>query len=168
MKNQKATALGIYLSDHIAGSIQAVELIENICDHNPNEELGRFASQLLSEVKSDQQTLMQIAEAIGYGGSSLKNTTAWIAEKLTLIKLHRKSNEGLGAIEALEVLQLGIHGKWALWCALAEIAPAYPQISGIDFQELAQRAESQKSSVELHRLKVIREILTRSLRSDAA
>src|ERR1043166_2769856 len=145
MKNQKATALEIYLSDHIAGSVQAIELIESIGNDHQNEELGRFALQLLSEVKLDQQTLVQIAEAIGDGGSSLKNTTAWIAEKLTLIKLHRKSNEGLDAIEALEVLQLGIHGKWALWCALAEIAPAYPQISGIDFQELAQRAESQNS-----------------------
>jgi hypothetical protein len=168
MKNQKTTPLDNYLEDHLAGSVQAIELIESIRDHHRNEELGGFASQLLLEVKSDQKILMQIAEAIGDGGSSLKNTAAWIAEKFTRIKLHRRSNKGLGAVEALEVLQLGIHGKWALWCALAEIAPAYPEISRIDFHELAQRAERQKSAVEERRLKVVRATFTPNLRASAA
>jgi hypothetical protein len=168
MARNKDSALAVYLADHLAGSVQAIELIRTIREDHRDEELGRFASQLIEEVKSDQDTLRRIADAVGTGASSLKETTAWIGEKLTLIKLHRKSNSGLGAIEALEFLELGIHGKWTLWRALGEIASANPKLRHIDFLELEERAATQRARVEEQRLALVRKTFAGSPVTDAA
>jgi hypothetical protein len=168
MRNAKDSAFATYLADHLAGSIQAIELIDNICANHRDDELGRFASQLKEEVKSDQETLRTIADAVGTGTSSIKEKTAWIAEKLMLIKLDHKSNSGLGVIEALEFLELGIHGKWALWRALGEIAPSQPALSVIDFRQLEARAAAQRDQVEEQRMKLVRKIFASSASTGAA
>jgi hypothetical protein len=111
-------------------------MIDSIREDHWDEDLGRFASRLIEEVKSDQETLRRIAETVGTGASSLKETAAWFGEKLALIKLQRKSNSGLGTIEALEFLELGIHGKWALWRALGEIASEDSRLLVINFRQL--------------------------------
>ncbi|HSS98836.1 MAG TPA: hypothetical protein VLK33_17495 [Terriglobales bacterium] len=152
----KKQALATYLQDHLAGSVQAIELIDSIRQDHRNEELGEFASRLMTDVKSDQEILRRVADTVGAGPSSLKETTAWIAEKLTLIKLHRKSNSGLGVFEALEFLELGIHGKWTLWRALGELAHVNSDLDSFDFAKLAESAARQRSEVEAQRLKLVR------------
>jgi hypothetical protein len=168
MDSDKNKALATYLEDHLAGSVQAIELIDRIREDHRDEDLGRFASWLTEEVKSDQETLRRIAETVGTGASSLKETAAWLGEKLTLIKLHRKSNSGLGTIEALEFLELGIHGKWALWRALGEIASADSTLSQIDFRQLEERAAEQRGHVEEQRLRLVRETFAGSSLTGAA
>jgi hypothetical protein len=152
-------ALAIYLQDHLAGSVQAIELIESISKQYPGEELGRFAAGLLDEVKSDRETLRGIAQRMGTSSSTVKEATAWFSEKVTLIKLHREQSSGLGTLEALEFLELGIHGKWALWRALEAVASRDSRLEGTDFRLLAERAETQRAQVEDHRIKVAQEIL---------
>jgi hypothetical protein len=168
MTSEQDNALAIYLEDHLAGSVQAVELIDNIREDHRHEELGKFATQLIEEVKADQETLRGIADRVGTGASRLKDSTAWVAEKLTLIKLHRKSNSGLGDVEALEFLELGIQGKWALWRALGEIASSNGGLAGIDFRELEKRASTQNEKVEEQRLRLVRKTFVESSVSDTA
>jgi hypothetical protein len=61
--------------------------------------------------------------------------------------------------EALEFLALGNHGKLALWRALAEIGPADPRLTDMDFDQLAARAETQHAKVEERRLEAARTAL---------
>ena len=166
MNNQNYKALTVYLQDHLAGSVQAIELIDSIRVDHLQEELGEFARELKELVEADQETLGVIADSVGSGSSSVKESVAWIGEKLTLLKLHRKSNHGLGTIEALEFLELGIHGKWALWRALGEIPDL--RVEGIDFRELEQRAAKQRERVEEQRLRLVRKIFADSFVSEAA
>jgi hypothetical protein len=70
------------------------------------------------------------------------------AEKVSRLKLKHGSADGLGTSEALEFLVIGIHGKWALWRALAEVASFDRRLQGVDFGELAARAENQHQKVE--------------------
>jgi hypothetical protein len=59
----------------------------------------------------------------------------------------------------LEFLELGIHGKWALWRALGAVAPNDPRLQGNDFEHLAERARTQRGQVEERRLEAARSAL---------
>jgi hypothetical protein len=151
--------LATYLHDHLAGAVHAIDLLEFIRDQHAGEPLSRFAAELLAEIESDRKVLRELAERAGAGSSGLKELTAWLGEKLSRLKLRRGAAKGLGTFEALEFLELGIHGKWALWRALAEVAAADPRLRGTDFNHLAARAETQHSKVEQQRLEAARTAL---------
>jgi hypothetical protein len=144
--------LKTYLQDHLAGALQAIELLKAMRDHFANEPLGTFASQILAEVEADRDVLARLAKDAGGSAGGVKEWGAWLAEKVSRLKLKHGSAEGLGTFEALEFLVLGIHGKWALWRALAAIESFDLRLRGIDFAELIARAESQHQRVEEQRL----------------
>ena len=143
--------LATYLADHLAGSVHAIEQLKNIRDAHSGEALGQFAAGLLVEIESDRDVLKGIAERVGAESKKVKELTAWVAEKVSRAKLRHGEN-GLGTFEALEFLELGIHGKWALWRALSAIAPEDQRVQGPDYEQLVKRAEAQQTRVEERRL----------------
>jgi hypothetical protein len=150
--------LATYLHDHFVGSVHAIELLEFLHEQHSSDQLGQFAAELLVEIKADREVLENLAERVGAGSSLVKELTAWFGEKITRLKLKRDESV-LGTFEALEFLELGIHGKWALWRALATVAPYDPRFEGTDFEHLAVRAEMQRTQVEERRLKLARPAL---------
>lgn len=146
--------LGTYINDHLAGSTYAMDLVDFIRDTYEGQELGQFAAWLLEEIEADREVLKGLAERVGSSSSKVKELTAWLSEKVSQVKLGHGANNGLGLFEALEFLEVGIHGKLELWRALAAVAPANPQLSGVDFEYLARRAEKQRAEVESRRLKI--------------
>ena len=151
--------LAIYLQDHLAGSVQAVELVEFLRDQHANDSLGSFATEILIEINADQRVLRGLAEQVGEGSSGLKELAAWFAEKLTRWKLRAEDKDDLGTFEVLEFLGLGILGKLSLWRALDEVASLDARLRGTDFKHLAGRAETQHAQVEQRRLEVGRSVL---------
>jgi hypothetical protein len=147
-------SLGIYLHDHLAGAASAIDLVEFVRDQHKGDELGHFAAALLVDIKADQDTLQQLADRAGAGSSTLKELTAWFSEKVSRLKLRHDAGDALGTFEALEFLALGIQGKLALWRALGSVAMADDRLRGMDFAELAARAEKQHAMVENRRLQV--------------
>ncbi len=148
--------LADYLRDHLAGAELAINLLQSMRDEYADEELGRFASRLLVEVEADRVALRGLVERAGPGSSPLKEASAWIAEKVSRLKLMRSTAGGLGSFEALEFLALGILGKLSLWRALAEIAANDIRLYGLDFERLAQRAQEQHAQTEAYRLQAAR------------
>jgi hypothetical protein len=140
--------LATYLNDHLAGSNFGMELLEFLRDKHVGEPLGAFAAELLAEVGEDRRVLQGIIERAG-GTSILKEATAWLGEKISEFKLR---SGPFGTFEALEALALGIMGKLLLWRALETITDADTRVSGIDFGQLATRAQGQYSRVEERRL----------------
>jgi hypothetical protein len=153
--------LATYLHDHLAGSAHAVDLIEVLRDQYAGEPLGEFADGLLAEVQADRATLKGLAERVGEGSSGLKEFSGWLAEKVSRLKLRPHDNGGLGTFEALEFLALGVYGKLELWRALAVVSPLDARLLGVDFYELAARAEAQHREIEAWRLEVARTALLR-------
>lgn len=147
-------ALGTYLHDHLTGAAYAIDLVEFMRDQHKGNDLGEFAAWLLVEIKADRDVLRQLAERAGAGSSTLKELTAWLGEKVSRLKLRHGTRDGLGIFEALEFLELGIHGKFELWRALGAVAAADTRLQGIDFEQLAARAEKQRVRVENRRLEV--------------
>jgi hypothetical protein len=153
--------LATYLHDHLAGSALAADLIEVLRDQYAGEPLGEFAEGLLAEVQADRATLKALAERVGAGSSGLKEFGGWLAEKASRLKLKPNDKGGLGTFEALEFLALGIYGKLGLWRALAVVSPLDARLLGVDFYELAARAETQHREIEERRLEVARTALLR-------
>lgn len=148
--------LGTYLHDHLAGAAHAINLVEFMRDRHEGGELGQFAAWLLVEIESDRTVLRQLAERAGAGGRTAKEMAGWLGEKVSRLKLRHNDNDGLGLFEALEFLEIGIHGKSELWRALAAVGPADPRLSGINFEHLTNRAEKQRAEVESRRLQIAR------------
>lgn len=149
-------ALATYLEDHLAGSVHAIELLKAMRDDHKDEPLGEFAGELVPEIEADRQQLLRLVERIGAGPSEMKQLAGWVSEKVGRIKLSHRVTNSLSTFEALEFLELGIHGKWALWRALAEVGPAEPRLQGVNFDRLIRRADAQHSQVEEFRLELAR------------
>jgi hypothetical protein len=153
----KDDVLRIYLNDHLAGSVGAIEVIEHCLANNAEGPLGTFLPRLLEEVKEDQEVLKDILERIGIE-NPVKQAMAWLAEKVHRVKY---GGEGLGysdlkRMEELEALVIGVHGKRALWKVLDSICSADPRLQDIDYAALAERAQKQQDELEPHRITAAR------------
>ena len=152
--------LAIYLHDHLAGSKVAIDLLGAVRDQHAREPLGQFVAELLVEIEEDRAILRELVEKVGAERSSrVKEGIAWLLEKGTRVKLHRRAGSGLGTLQMLETLALGLLGKLALWQALAAVAAADSRLHSVDFDHLAARAQAQHGRVEERRLEVARAVL---------
>ena len=150
--------LPIYLNDHLAGSVAAIELLNHL--HKLSKGTGReklFAT-LQSEVEEDQKVLKELLRELGEPRSGVRKAAAWLTEKVgeAKLKLDDPGSGELRLLEALETLELGILGKLGLWRALAVAADRVPQIKNLDLANLERRASEQHQRVEAERLKVAR------------
>ncbi len=160
-----------YLSDHMAASTAAVELLGNlkaVADEKHAAELDA----LRAEIEKDREVLRLILHDAGGEESVIKKAGAWVAEKLALgkFKIENFNAGSLGEYEALEMLSLGIAGKAGLWQALTVIGRAASTAAGADeglgsdaqdipdLQTLLWRAERQREIVETWRIAKAREI----------
>lgn len=148
-----------YLHDHLAGSNFAMELLGFLCDKHAAEPLSDFVARLREEIRADQQVLKKLIDRVGGGTPVVKGAAAWLAQKLSELKLGRGQ---FGTFEALEMLAVGVLGKREMWLALAAIGAVDPRVQGLDFQQLASRAHDQYTRVEVFRLETARQAFTPS------
>jgi hypothetical protein len=128
-------------------------------DHHAGKPLGLFATQMLPEIEADRDVLAQLNERAGGVSGGPKEWAAWLAEKVSRLKLNHGDDNSLGTFESLEFLVLGIHGKRALWRALSVVAACDSRLEGTDFDALTARAENQHERVEKRRLACARSSL---------
>jgi hypothetical protein len=152
--------LDIYLNDHVAGSVVALELLDYLIDLPAAPEPG-LLTQLRTEIQEDQQVLQNLLQAVGAKESPVRKAAAWLTEKLGQAKLRvdDSGTGGLRVLEALETLALGIQGKLALWRSLATLGEAVPQLKTLDLTRLQSRALDQFQRVDRLRLSVARQAL---------
>jgi hypothetical protein len=154
--------LTIYLNDHLAGSVGALELVDHLIETYRGKPLEQFFKDLRDEIDADQSTLEKLIETLGAKESAMRKAGAWVAEKLSRAKIRLSdSQEGqMGLLHALEGLVLGITGKRGLWTALAAAADAVPQLRELDYERLIKRAADQCERVEAKRLEVARDVFS--------
>jgi flagellar hook-basal body complex protein FliE len=155
-------ALNVYLNDHLAGSVAAVDLIEQALDRNKGTELGVFLQQLLDDVRADQGALQRLMEQFDVEKSGVKQATSWAAEKFSRLKFMTtgRTSEGLRNLLELEALLLGVGGKRSLWLSLKAASEADSRLEQADLDALIKRAEDQISGIEQHRDEAARQGLT--------
>jgi hypothetical protein len=153
------TSLGVYLNDHFAGSVAAIELLGLLESQTGSSEPVVVA--LRDDIAQDQGKLHELMRTLGVTPSTARRVSAWLTEKLTEVKLRLDDprDTGLRRLEILEALALGIEGKRALWMALDAGATVAPALRHLDYPALIARAQQQRSVVEGLRLDAATSIL---------
>jgi hypothetical protein len=154
-----ANHLKTYMRDHLAGSVAALQLLDHLIKTNSGMPLERFFVALRQEVGEDQKALKKMLHDLGDTEGLMRNTGAFLAEKLARVKLLLEDPTGsrLAHLEKLEALALGIEGKRALWRSLGSVAQEVPPLRSVDFDRLVERAEAQHKRVETLRIEAARE-----------
>ena len=146
--------LGAYLSDHLAGSVAAIDLIEKLRAHNEATPLDAYLAELGPEIEADKEVLTQLIERIGEARNLVKQAGGWVVEKLTRVRVDERVTRSpeLSRLLELEMLATGIDAKRALWEALRPIGAVNPDVAALDLDDLVSRAEAQRLGVEGHRV----------------
>jgi hypothetical protein len=147
-----AEALGVYLNDHLSGSVAAVEMIERAVAENAGTPLAAALTGILLQIREEQQVLREVLGRLGASESPLKQAGAWLMEKAGRLKLRGTGEGELSRLEMLEALCLGIQGKLALWRSLQRVAQRHPALAGVDLLTLERQAREQWELVEAHRV----------------
>ena len=158
--------IATYLNDHLAGSVVALELLEQMIAEHAGTPLERFLAELRADIAADRQELESLMGQLHVEESRTRKASAWLAEKFTELKLRLDdpARGDLRLFESLEALSLGIEGKHALWLALAAAAEDAPSLRLLDYERLARRASEQRSRVEARRLEAAKSALSPSSR----
>ena len=139
--------LAIYLNDHLAGSVIALEMLDDLAD-DPT------LADLRQEILADREVLERLMASTGAEISQPRQAAAWLTEKLGDVKLYLDDPDqgALRRLEMLETIAMGIFGKESLWTALQEAAPAIPLLRTEDLATLRLRAQQQRERIEPLRL----------------
>ena|ERR1700730_9817456 len=148
--------LTAYLNDHLAGSVAALELIDDLINASDDVSLKQFLASLKREIESDQKVLEQLIEGAGESEGVVRKAAAWVSEKAARAKFKIAGEDfgGLGLVQALEMLALGIRGKELLWRSVA--VSNWPTARDVDLAKLERRAVEQQKRVEEKRLEAAR------------
>lgn len=146
--------LGIYLNDHLGGSIAGVEVAEKLRSRNEGTPFGGTLAGLVLEIKEDRATLEHLMDRLGIERSPAKQAAGRGLEKLGRLRTskHLTGSAELSRLMDIEALSLGIEGKFAMWRALKEVADVDERLAATDFDGLAERAKRQYETLEPYRL----------------
>jgi hypothetical protein len=153
-----ASALHIYLQDHLAGATFGLELVQRCHQNNDGTEFAEPLAELIVEIAADRRALEGIMHDAGADASRTKVAVGWTLEKIRRLKPNGGLFEytPLARLMELESLAIGIAGKRAMWRALDDVASREAGLSHHDFSRLAERADDQLSRVEALRLEAAR------------
>jgi hypothetical protein len=153
-----STPRAAYLNDHLAGSVAALDLLEKMRSSNEGTEFGRVLDGLQSDIEADRDALLKVMGELGVSTDTIKQAGGWIVEKLSRIKFDdRVTGSGdLSRLMETEALCLGIEGKLSGWRALRESSL---EDLGVDLDELIDRAQEQRRTLEAFRIDAARRVL---------
>ena len=142
--------LTTYLNDHLGGSEVALELLEHLERAQAGTPAAAFAAGLRAEIAEDRRELEALMARLGIAESRPRKAAAWLAEKLTELKLRLDDTSAgdLRRLEILDAVSVGIEGKRLLWKSLTAAAESAPDLRGTDYDRLIGRAEDQRRRVE--------------------
>jgi len=142
--------LPIYLNDHLAGAVAAVQLARRAAGQNEGTEYGEALAGLAADIDQDRRTLQDLLKRLGIRGDPVKLRSSVVAEKLGRFKLNGEllRYSPLSRLEEIELLMLGVEGKLALWRALRANLDVE-----VDFDDLIRRGTAQRRRLERLRLK---------------
>jgi hypothetical protein len=146
--------LAIYLNDHLAAAVGAVQLARRATSANRGSPYGDTLADLAVEIEDDRRTLQNILRRLDIRVDPLKVLASLGAERIGRLKLNGElvRYSPLSRLEEVEILSLGVAGKLRLWRTVAATLGGDPRIDDVDFDRLIERATSQRRRLDrLHR-----------------
>ena len=93
----------IYLNDHLAGSVAALELLDHLIESSTDPAFVAFLTKLKEDIEADQSVLKNLLLQMNEEASIVRKAGAWILEKVSRVKFPA-NDKGLGLFQALEAL----------------------------------------------------------------
>jgi hypothetical protein len=155
MDLRRPELLGIYLNDHLSGSVGGVEMARRSRGANEGTEFGPPLARLCGEIESDRDSLEALMEELEVARSRIKPAIGWLGEKFGRLKPNGqlRGYSPLSRVVELEVLLLGISGKLRLWTLLEDLVGDRVTT---DLTALIVRAEDQRTTVSDLQLRAAR------------
>lgn len=144
--------LAIYLRDHRAGATAGIALARRCLRNNRADPLGIYLAGLVTEIRQDIDSLEDVMRRLEVSPNPLKMAFARVTEEAGRLKLNGQlvGYSPLSRVIEIEALIAGVTAKRRLWHALSQVADDYPELAGVDFTALLDRAEDQISHLEQH------------------
>lgn len=151
--------LGIYLNDHLAGSLAGLELARRTLRENEEHPAGLYLVRFVPELAEDRLLLRRVMEALAVEPDGLKERMALLGERVGRLKLNGRlvSYSPLSRLHELEGLVVATQGRLSLWRLLRGLAGEDVRLSDFDFEALIRRAEAQQQALEALRMAAARE-----------
>jgi hypothetical protein len=146
--------IAIYLKDHLAGSEAALEILDHLERTHGTGMVGDMVRRLRPEFIGERQELARLLDQLDASTSVPRRVFGWLSEKALELKLiaDDPGDGTLRLLEAVETLELGVHGKLGLWKALAANEQLVPVLSTVQYEPLIRQAEAQETLIESVRL----------------
>src|SRR6476619_1448768 len=87
-------SLAIYLNNHLAGSVMALELLDQLKQEGAGTNEGPVLDRLHTEISADRQTLEALMAEQGITMNLPQQASAWLTEKLSEVKLRLDDPSG--------------------------------------------------------------------------
>ena len=141
--------LSIYLQDHMAGARGGIALARRVMGSNEDSPYGRELAEVCAEIEEDREALSTVMDRLGVRSNPVKETSAWVAEKMGRFKLNGELTDysPLSRLLEIEGLIMGVTGKLELWRSL-RAADAGGELGDVDLKRMVGRAESQRRRLE--------------------
>lgn len=141
-----------YLNEHLSGSSAALRLLSTLADNHREERT--FYEALKAGITHNRLQLIELLRLSGFSRSAWLEVASTCVATLGRLRVKAAGLRPgeLGLLEALEALELGVHGQCLLWKTLQRLAPDYPAWREFDFDSLHTAATLQKQSVENKRI----------------
>ncbi len=153
--------LSVYLNDHAALAVAAVELAKRAAGAHAGTPFGDLAATLVPELESQRDALARVMKASGVRANPLKTRGAWVGEKLGRLKLNGRvrSPSPLAPVVEAEGLLATVGAFALLWQGLDALPGDGDGVAGhidVDVAALAATARGRLTELEAHRLDLLR------------
>ena len=64
--------LHTYLNDHLAGSVAAIELLDEVIEHHSEDRFGKIFRDWRGDIQADQETLRNLIQRLGAQESAIR------------------------------------------------------------------------------------------------
>ncbi len=158
MSDAEPSLLGVYLSDHLAGSTAGVDLFRRGARNHAGTPEGAALARLCVEVQEDRASLLAITLRLGFPVRRYKMVGGWLLEKAARLKPNGRlvGRTALDPLIELESMRLGLEGKGAGWRVLRELTGSEPRLDAGELDRLIARNDGHVAEVEALRLAAAR------------
>ena len=163
--NDRERLLRLYLDDHRAGAAGGVALARRMLKENPDNYLTATMRELTDEIQHDREVLDDVIARLGHSPNRIKMAMGAAGSWMARLKANGyiRKYSPLSRLEEFEMLSAGIMSKASLWQSCELSLARRPELAGVDFDELFQRAESQRAKLETHRVRIVDDAFGSSL-----
>ena len=156
-ERRRRRLLSVYLNDHAAISVVAVELARRAAAGNAGTAFGEHTARLARDLEVHRDALDRLMGAFGVRRNALKLRGAWLGERAGRLKLNGSltSKSPLSPVVEAEGLLASVGAFAVLWRGMATLPD--PQIAAtVDCDALAASATDELSELERQRLELLR------------